>query len=68
VILQQGTNADALFADLNIRQLSYEGRVQIIRETIKDIAYRELLYQMLEDEQRRPTASDLLNNPIIKFF
>lgn len=35
---------------------------------ISDIAYRELLYQMLEDEKRRPSASELLQNPIIKFF
>ena len=53
---------------LNLRELSYDGRVNIIKEQVKDIAFRELLYKMLEDKQRRPTAEQLLEDISVRFF
>lgn len=49
IILQEGTDYLDGLSKLNLRDLSYEGRVAVIREQIKDIAFRELLYKMLDD-------------------
>ena len=63
--LQEGQDS---LTSLSLRDLSYEGRVNLIRERIKDLAFREILYKMLEDEERRPNADALLGEASVMYF
>mmetsp|Transcript_180 Transcript_180/g.195 ORF Transcript_180/g.195 Transcript_180/m.195 type:complete len:180 (+) Transcript_180:316-855(+) len=59
---------DKLLQKVNLREIPYEVRMAFVRERVQDVAYRELLSFMLQDHDKRPTAYDLLNYPILKFF
>ena len=49
-------DCEELMRKMNLRQLTYESRVGIINELVKDIAYRELLCKLLADVEVRPSA------------
>lgn len=51
-----------------LRQFPYEDRVKEIRTNIRDVAMQELLFLMLRDHENRPTAEQLLDHPILRFF
>ncbi len=51
-----------------LRQIPYEDRVKEIRANIRDVAMQELLFLMLRDHENRPTAEQLLDHPILRFF
>jgi hypothetical protein len=67
IILQEGIDYLNGLMRLNLRDLSYEGRVTLIKEQVKDVAFRELLFKMLDDDTRRPDASELLENESVMF-
>ena len=48
--------------------ITYEERVEHIRENVQDVAMQELLTLMLRDHDERPTAEMLTDHPILGFF
>lgn len=57
-----------LVKDLNLRDMSYDMRVQIVEKQVQDVAIKQLLKQMLKDEPDRPTATQLLQHPTVQFL
>eukprot|EP00347_Sterkiella_histriomuscorum_P003756 403363071 len=68
LILQEGADYMEGLTKLQLRDISYEGRITFIKEQVKDLAYRELLYKMLEDKSRRPSAAVLLQDESLLFI
>lgn len=53
--------------NLNLSELSEEGRIALVKSIITDPVYQELLIKMLSDH--RPKAHDLFsNNPTIRYY
>ena len=51
-----------------LRQIPYEERIIEIRRNIRDVAMQELLFLMLREHENRPTAEQLIDHPILRFF
>jgi len=65
ISMQMYDDSFDLVKDLNLRELSYEMRTQIIEKRIQDVALKQLLKLMLKDEADRPTATQLLQHPTV---